>query len=93
MEFENLGNLGRVDLLERHIMQKFFNDDLTVTKEELEEIGYQLKQFRYILGNLFLHENRLKSDEYKTITSILDELEPMYRDYNKETAKKAENVF
>lgn len=93
MKFENKGNLGRVDLLDRLISKKYFNDEYEFTKEEMKEISYQLKKFNNLLSNLFLYENQLKTDGYSALVSLLDESEMLYRNYDPETAEDPEHVF
>ena len=93
MEFINEGNLGRADLLNRHMSKKYFFDDSNISKEELEEISYQLGKFNYLLSNLFLYQNSLKNDGYGALSSILEELEPFYRNYDKDKCEEVKNVF
>lgn len=93
MEFINQGNLGRVDLLTRHLSKKYFSDDSSISKEELEEITYQLDKFNYLLSNLFLYQNTLKDDNYGALSSILEELELFYRNYDKDKCEEVKNVF
>lgn len=89
MEFEQLGNLGKLDLLQGHLIAKQSRSDqdesIELTHEEMDEINEQLSKFRYALSNLNLYKDALEKDQYKAITSIIDELMPYYKDYKKET--------
>lgn len=101
MKFEQKGNLGRVDLLIRHltlqhsdsVFNKDIEDKLELSKEELYEIMYQLQQFNYLLSNVYLNQNSLEQQGYSGLVSILKEQEPLYRNYDANTAKEVKNVF
>lgn len=101
MQFEQKGNLGRVDLLIRHltlkhvenVIHKSNEDKIEISKEELFEIMYQLQQFNYLLSNSFLNKNSLQTNAYTGLVSVLKEQEPLYRNYNPDTAKEVKYVF
>ena len=101
MQFEQKGNLGRVDLLMRHltlnysdkVIHKEDDDTVDITKEELFEIMYQLQQFNYLLSNSYLNKNSLQNNAYTGLVSVLDEQEPLYRNYSPDTAKEVKYVF
>ncbi len=84
MEFEQQGNLGKVDLLQRHLMLKQNRGEdgsLLLSKEEVKEIDEQLSKFSYVLSNLNLYRNALENDQYRALINVVDELEPYYRNY------------
>lgn len=84
MEFEKAGNLGKLDLLKRHLyLGQMRSEDggLALSKEEVDEVLEQLSKFSHILSNLYLYQNSLENDQYRALVSILKETEPYYRNY------------
>jgi len=84
MEFEKAGNLGKLDLLHRHLLLKQMrseDDCVALSKEETDEVIKQLGEFRYVLTNLFLYQNSLENDQYRALVNIMKDLEPYYRNY------------
>ena len=87
MEFKQAGNLGKTDLLKRLIFQKRMSsedEEVFLTSEEAKEVEDQLDKFMYLLSNLNLHHVRLKEEGFTTISDIVEELEPLYRNYKGE---------
>ncbi|GAB6253517.1 hypothetical protein BCSAG_48350 [Bacillus cereus] len=80
MALEKVGNLGQVQLMQRLINQKVMgvydkeDKSIILSEEEHKELEQMLRDFHHILANLFLHENRLRSDQYGGIVMVLDEV-------------------
>lgn len=88
MEFKKAGNLGKLDLLFRHLYLKQMNSEdggLSLSEEEVNEVIQQLGAFKHVLSNMYLYENSLKNDQYGALVSILKDLEPYYRNYEGES--------
>ena len=82
---EQKENSGRIDILEITLLRKQMdmldkeNDYVEIKREELQEIITQLREFRSILANMFLHENSLKDGGYEGLIKIAKEKEHYYR--------------
>ncbi|UUV46113.1 hypothetical protein [Bacillus phage vB_BanS-Thrax1] len=88
MEFEKAGNLGKLDLLHRHLYLKQMRSEdnsVALSEEEVNEVIQQLGAFRHLLSNMFLYQNSLENDKYGALVSILKEFEPYYRNYEGES--------
>jgi hypothetical protein len=84
MEFKQEGNLGKTDLLLRHIMLKENRSDdgsILFSKEEIKEIIDQLEKFRHLMSNVNLYANSLMNDQYRGLVGVINELEEYYRYY------------
>jgi hypothetical protein len=84
MEFKQAGNLGKTDLLIRHLTLKQMrgkDGSIHISEEELGEINDQLDRFRHLMANLNLYSNRLANDDYNALVGTINELEKYYRNY------------
>lgn len=84
MEFRQQGNLGKTDLLIRHLSLKQMrseDDSIDLSREEIEEIQDQLDKLRHLMANLNLYSNSLENDGYRALVSVVHDLEQYYRNY------------
>lgn len=90
MEFKQEGNLGKIDLLQRHLMLKLMESEngvVVLSEEEMREVKDQLSKFRHVLSNLNLYANMLEFDQYRALVSIINELKPYHQDYSNNDSK------
>lgn len=79
MTIEKLGNLGQNALLQIQLakkrMESFSKKQIiTISESELKKIEDTLKDFDYVLSNLYLYENTLKNDQYGGLLRVIKDM-------------------
>lgn len=54
-------------------------EEITLTKEEIEEIRDHLEKFNLLMTNMFHYRNTLINDDYTGLVDVLDSLKNYHR--------------
>lgn len=80
MTLEKVGNLGQVQLMHRLISKKsmdaYDTEDrsITLSEEEAKYLEQLLSDFQYVLSNLFLNENSLRTDQFGGLVKVIEDI-------------------
>lgn len=74
-----IGNLSKIQSMQNTLGLKVMssqmnNEEAILTKSEVAEIKQVLRDFDYVLHNLYLYENALRRDKYGALVSVSEEM-------------------